>query len=265
MRFAGRFEPKGFPNDAFNNDVAFNGSFMNSQYVPSFGYQEGNELGDDDIRQRNGLKPKPRMKNDRRSGGSTQQLSHPATPTGSRSTKRRARAPDQISIAPGYLEREWTENGRRCFHYAMDRPILDFYATLSARYAVERTEHNGVKLEIYYHPGARVRAAVDAAGVEGRTRLLRHELLAVSVPPVSHHRVPAVSGLRAGVSRTRFPTPRASASCIARKRATTRSTLRTSSRRTSSRTSGGRTRSSAATARGRRCSPKASPSTRRSR
>ena len=23
-------------------------------------------------------------------------------------------SPDQISIAPGYLEREWTENGRRC-------------------------------------------------------------------------------------------------------------------------------------------------------
>jgi hypothetical protein len=51
-----------------------------------------------------------------------------------------------------YLDREWTENGRRCFHYAMDKPILDFYATLSARYAVARTTHDGVKLEIYYHP-----------------------------------------------------------------------------------------------------------------
>jgi aminopeptidase N len=61
-------------------------------------------------------------------------------------------SPDQISIAPGYLDREWTENGRRCFHYAMDKPILDFYSTLSARYAVEKTDHDGVKIEIYYHP-----------------------------------------------------------------------------------------------------------------
>src|SRR5262249_51953514 len=55
VRFAGHFTPKGFPNDQFNNDVAYNGSFMNSSYVPTFGYQEGNELGDDDIRKRNGL------------------------------------------------------------------------------------------------------------------------------------------------------------------------------------------------------------------
>ena len=124
---------------------------MNSQYVPSFGYQEGNELGDDDIRERNGLKPKPRMKS----------LDDPAVRQNSYLTsdadwitfdETTCTSPDQISIAPGYLDREWTENGRRCFHYAMDKPILDFYATLSARYAVERTDYNGVKLEIYYHP-----------------------------------------------------------------------------------------------------------------
>jgi ABC-2 type transport system permease protein len=151
VRFAGRFEPRGYPNDAFNNDVAVNGSFMNSQYVPSFGYQESNELSDDDIRERNGLKPKPRMK----------ALDDPAVRLNSYLTsdadwitfdETTCTAADQISIAPGYLDREWTENGRKCFHYAMDKPILDFYATLSARYAVARTEYNGVKLEIYYHP-----------------------------------------------------------------------------------------------------------------
>jgi ABC-2 type transport system permease protein len=34
----------------------------------------------------------------------------------------------------------------------MDKPILDFYATLSARYTVAREQHNGVNLEIYYIP-----------------------------------------------------------------------------------------------------------------
>jgi ABC-2 type transport system permease protein len=151
VRFAGHLAPRGFPNDQFNNDVAYNGSFMSSSYVPSFGYQERSELGDDDIRQRNGLKPKPRMK----------KIDDPAVRENSYLSEdsdwitfdeTTCTSPEQISIAPGYLEREWTENGRRCFQYKMDRPILDFYSTLSAAYAVERAEHNGVKLEIYYLP-----------------------------------------------------------------------------------------------------------------
>jgi hypothetical protein len=151
VRFAGYLTPKGFPNDAFNNDVAYNGSFMNSSYVPTFGYQETFELGDDDIRRRNGLKPKPRMKNiDDPAVRRNSYLSNEADWISFDETT--CTSADQISIAPGYLEREWTDNGRRCFHYKMDRPILDFYSTLSAGYAVERAQHNGVNLEIYYLP-----------------------------------------------------------------------------------------------------------------
>ena len=150
-RFGGRFEPRGYPNDAFNNDVSANGSFMNLQYVPSFGYPEGNELSDDEARRRNGLVPKPRMKKiDDPAVRETNYISREADWITFDETT--CTAVDQISIAPGYLEREWTENGRRCFQYKMDRPILNFYATLSARYEVTRTDYNGVKLEIYHLP-----------------------------------------------------------------------------------------------------------------
>jgi len=151
VRFGGRFEPRGYPNDAFNNDVSPNGSFMNMGYVPSFGYPEGSELSDDEARRRNGLAPKPRMKKiDDPSVRENSYLSQDADWITFDETT--CTAADQISIAPGYLEREWTENGRRCFQYKMDTPILNFYATLSARYEVTRTEHNGVKLEIYHIP-----------------------------------------------------------------------------------------------------------------
>ncbi len=152
MRFAGRFEPPGYPNDAFNNDVSPDGSFMNSGYMPGIGYSANDELGDDDARQRAGLKPKDRMK----------KLDDPAVRDNNYISnasdwitfdETTCTSPDQISIAPGYLDREWTENGRRCFHYAMDRPILDFFATLSGRYDVKREDYKGVKLEIYYNPG----------------------------------------------------------------------------------------------------------------
>src|SRR5690606_32032692 len=60
---------------------------------------------------------------------------------------------DQIAIAPGYLQREWVENGRKYFHYKMDKPILNFYAFNSANYAVNKEMYKGVQLEIYYQKG----------------------------------------------------------------------------------------------------------------
>src|SRR5271168_4974342 len=60
--------------------------------------------------------------------------------------------PDQIALAPGYLEKEWTANGRRYFHYRMDRPTLDFFSFQSARYAVKRDRWKDVALEVYYDP-----------------------------------------------------------------------------------------------------------------
>ena len=65
--------------------------------------------------------------------------------------------PEQIAIAPGYLEREWTEGGRRYFRYEMDAPILNFWSILSAEYTVARDEWRPkgggepVAIEIYYH------------------------------------------------------------------------------------------------------------------
>uniref|UniRef100_UPI00404A7A26 M1 family metallopeptidase n=1 Tax=Gelidibacter sp. TaxID=2018083 RepID=UPI00404A7A26 len=60
---------------------------------------------------------------------------------------------DQIAIAPGYLQKEWTHDGRKYFHYKMDSKILNFYAFNSARYEVKRDKWNDVNLEIYYHKG----------------------------------------------------------------------------------------------------------------
>ena len=60
---------------------------------------------------------------------------------------------DQIAIAPGYLQKEWTQDGRRYFEYKMDAPILNFFAFQSGRYAVKKDRWNDVAIEIYYQPG----------------------------------------------------------------------------------------------------------------
>ena len=52
----------GFPNSGSNTDIVQNGIFMNNgNYLPSIGYNDQGELDDDDVRKRNGLKPKDRQ------------------------------------------------------------------------------------------------------------------------------------------------------------------------------------------------------------
>lgn len=127
-----------------------NGTFFNSRELPHFGYDESRQILDRNERRKRGLGPVPRKAKledeaARYSIGivDSDWIDFEATVSTS---------PDQIALAPGYLQREWIENGRRYFHYKMDRPMLPFYCFLSARWEVERGEWNGIPIEIYYDP-----------------------------------------------------------------------------------------------------------------
>ncbi|MEO6037344.1 MAG: M1 family aminopeptidase, partial [Saprospiraceae bacterium] len=66
-------------------------------------------------------------------------------------------APDQIAVAPGYLQREWTEGDRHYFHYKQDSKTDYFFTLVSARYAVLRDQWTApdgkvVNIEIFHHP-----------------------------------------------------------------------------------------------------------------
>ena len=59
--------------------------------------------------------------------------------------------PEQIAIAPGYLQKDWIEDGRRYFHYKMDSKMLNFYSFISAEFEVAKDSWNGIAIEVYYH------------------------------------------------------------------------------------------------------------------
>jgi hypothetical protein len=150
------FATHGFRVNGPSRRVVDNGTFDNSFMLPRIGYLDIGELSEDRDRTRHGLKPKPRMpdlddaKNHQRNyiTSDGDWIDFDATVS---------TVPGQIAVAPGYLQREWTENGRRYFHYKMDRPILDFYAFLSADYLVKRDawhpQAENVPIEIYYQKG----------------------------------------------------------------------------------------------------------------
>ncbi len=132
-------------------DVVANGTFFNNFNLPMIGYSEDSELTEDGDRKSWGLAPKERMADrDDPKARQNNYIRKDSDFIGFRATV--STVPDQLAIAPGYLEREWTENGRRHFRYVMDQPILNFFSVLSARYEVKRDTWNDVKLEIYYHP-----------------------------------------------------------------------------------------------------------------
>jgi ABC-2 type transport system permease protein len=149
------FEVRNKPNTILNNysGLTENGLFINNKSLfPSLGYSEGGEITNDDIRAKYGLPPKERMAaaDDSIARQNTYIASDADWVTFETVV---STAPDQIAIAPGYLMREWQENGRNYFHYKMDRKMLNFFAYNSARYEVKKDTWNGINLELYYHKG----------------------------------------------------------------------------------------------------------------
>ena len=153
MNFTVKAEPKGFEDSLRRPQIVQNGTFFNNTIAPQIGYQAGAELSDRNDRKDQGLPEKEMMRTLERDctancmqtyvGGHSDWVSVETVISTS---------PDQIAIAPGSLLKEWNQDGRRYFHYKLDRDSLDFYSFLSARYQVAREEWNGVKLEVYYHP-----------------------------------------------------------------------------------------------------------------
>jgi len=144
---------RGFRDGNEKAELAYNGTFFDSGYFPSIGYTQTSELDDPRRRREERLGPLEEMAP---RGDPTQSLYnvflkdsdwikyHTVVSTSA----------DQMAIAPGYLKRQWQENGRNYFEYDMGATsILDFHAYLSGRYKVRREQYRGVNLELYYTPG----------------------------------------------------------------------------------------------------------------
>ena len=153
MRFDLTVDNPGFRNHGSDTSIVYNGTFFNNrQYFPSFGYAEGAQLVDRNLRRKYDLPVVHRMarvddlfaRRNTYIAADSDWIEFETTVS---------TAADQIAIAPGYLQKQWTEGGRRYFHYKMDAPILHFYSYLSADYEVARDTHGDLAIEIYHHPG----------------------------------------------------------------------------------------------------------------
>lgn len=142
---------QGFADTGQDRSVVENGTFINNaELLPRFGYQGNYELSERHERAKRGLPPPQRDNKLEDSrfyqenffGPESDFINYEAVVSTDL---------DQIAISPGYLQKEWQENGRRYFHYKMDQPMVNFYSFLSGRLEVKKEIYKDVALEVYYH------------------------------------------------------------------------------------------------------------------
>ncbi len=155
MRYTVKVESQGFVNSNANTDIVANGTFVNNfAYFPHLAYQPVAELQDRNKRKKYGLGPAERLpKIDDPVARNINELTSESDWLNLDTTV--STSGDQIAIAPGYLQKDWTTNGRHYFHYKTTSPILGFWSYLSARYQVRRDHWKDVAIEVYFdakHP-----------------------------------------------------------------------------------------------------------------
>ncbi|UJH91658.1 hypothetical protein LZ575_02925 [Antarcticibacterium sp. 1MA-6-2] len=150
LNFLVQYNPQGFKQKGIKPLVVEGGTnFTNFDLLPTIGYFSDRELDDAVIRKKYLLTARPEMPS----------LYDPEArkkPMNKNQTTFEAiigTAMNEVAVAPGALQRTWTENDRRYFHYKTDSQIGGEYSVLSADYAVIESKWKDVAIKIYYHPG----------------------------------------------------------------------------------------------------------------
>ena len=145
----------GFNNDGSADTINLNGTFFDStEFFPHLGYLDALELRDRNERRSRGLGEPERMpKLENTAARANSPIGAEADWISFETTV--STSGDQIALAPGYLQKKWTQNGRNYFTYKMDQKMMPFFAYLSAHWEVKKSDWKGVPIEIYYdkkHP-----------------------------------------------------------------------------------------------------------------
>ena len=148
-------EQRGFRNSANEKRVVDNGTFLdNTEIAPLLGMSREGLLQDRAKRRKYGLPPELRPAPLEDEGARAYNgLRHDSDWVNSDITVTTSAA--QVAVAPGYLESESVQDGRRSVRYRSDAPIQNFFSIQSARYEVARDRWQDVELAVYFDPAHR--------------------------------------------------------------------------------------------------------------
>lgn len=162
LSFEVTVESRGFMNHGAERSVAKEGSYFTNQgWCPSIGFQRQRTLIHAADRRAHGLEPRELMA----SLYQSHEGDAPSLDGGIAFEATIGTSQDQVAVAPGTLNRTWTENSRNYFHYSTSKPIGSDWAFFSANYEVHegtwtpsdstagRSKATPVTVRIFHHPG----------------------------------------------------------------------------------------------------------------
>ncbi|MBN1997793.1 hypothetical protein JW935_09585 [candidate division KSB1 bacterium] len=141
----------GFTDNNPKNELVRNGSFIGpsesgtNDYLPVIGYNSHYELRKNYNRKKYGLPVRPELPAAENAEKMTDAFF--VTYEGIFSTSL-----PQTIIASGDLVKHWTENGRNYYFYKSDVPVQNQdIVCISGEFEIAAAEHDGIKIEVYYH------------------------------------------------------------------------------------------------------------------
>jgi ABC-2 type transport system permease protein len=150
--------PEGFTNNGYQTIVNPNGTFFYNSSFPSIGYNAGRELSNKLDREHEGLSERLRVRPINDEIGLSRNFITPDADFIRYEAIIRTSS-DQTGITPGKLLSQRMVGGRNIFHYKAERPMINYYAILSAHYEKmidvwhpENDSLEPVELAILYHP-----------------------------------------------------------------------------------------------------------------
>ena len=151
LTFETLIQQKGFPHKNPDTSIAANGTFiLNNQITPYIGFNPDYLIKDNRVRRKHGLDPishRPKLEaHDQYTNNVHRQDSDFILLESTVST-----VADQTVVASGYLDNQWVEDGRRYFHFKMDKPVRNFYSYQSAKYEIAKTKWRDVDINVFYH------------------------------------------------------------------------------------------------------------------
>lgn len=154
MNFRTSYASRGFKDGNERPEFAYSGTFFDSDYFPTIGYNAGVEIDDPRRRREEHLPEQELLPHRGDPAGSVTNLFSPSADWITFHTTV-STSDDQIALSPGYLSRDWHANGRHYFTYDMESArMADFFAYISGRYQVKREMYTGVAnpiaLEVYH-------------------------------------------------------------------------------------------------------------------
>jgi ABC-2 type transport system permease protein len=144
-------EHNSFKDRNEDTSVVHNGTFIsNFSLYPSFGVDQGFYISDQHERRKREL-PLPRRAYPLEDSSRYNESFFGPQVALIDFKVRLSTSAEQFAIAPGYLKKEWEQDGRRYFEYEMDSPMVNFFNVMSAKLDVKKEMHKGVEIAVYYH------------------------------------------------------------------------------------------------------------------